>query len=232
MRKLFAAAALGVIALAACSDNDPTGPIIVDPVENNGRVRVVHGVTDVASMDVLFGSTMRKAGLAFGADYWEVIPAAATTVKVRKAGANDDLVKVELDVEKQTGYTILTFGSAAAPQSVVLTDGLAAPAAGKVKVRVAHAAASRGALDVYILAAAGDLATATPASADLALEAASEYIAKDPGSYVVILTEKGKKDALLTLTGVKLEASRGVTIAIVEKAGEGKPLAGVILTDR
>lgn len=227
MRKLFAAGTLGLLALAACSDDNGTEPIA------QGRVRVVHAVSNVATADVLFGSDTKKAGLAYKGVYESAtVPAGKATVKVRKAGATADLVKVEQDVASGKSYSIVAFGSEAAPQSLALVDDVSAPASGKAKVRVAHAAAGQAAVDVYLLAKAADLATATAAKTNLAAKSASDYVVKDAGTYVVILTETGKKDVVLTMEGVKLDAGKVLTIVAIEKAGGGAPIESITLTDR
>lgn len=227
MRKLFAAGTLGLIALTACSDDNGTAPIA------QGRVRVVHAMSNVTTADVLFGSDTKKTGLAYKGVYESAtVPAGKATVKVRKAGATADLVKVEQDVAAGKSYSIIAFGTEAAPQSLALTDDVSAPASGKAKIRVAHAAAGQGAVDVYLLAKASDLATATAAKANVAVKSTSDYVVKDAGTYVVILTETGKKDVVLTVEGVKLDAGKVLTVAAVEKAGGGAPVESVTLTDR
>lgn len=227
MRKLLAAGTLGLLALGACSDDDPTSPV------SQGRVRVVHAVTNVSTTDVLFGSDRKKADMAYKGVYeYASVPVGKATVSVRKAGASADLVKVEKDVAAGKSYSVFAFGSEAAPQSFVLDDDTSAPASGKAKLRVVHAAAAQGAVDVYILARATDLATATAVKPNVAAKGSSDYVTKDAGTYVVILTETGKKDVVLTLEGVKLDAGNVRTIAAVEKATGGKPLESVTIVDR
>ena len=51
MRYSFALAALAFVALAACSDDDATNPT------PQGRVRVVHAISDVPKADVLLDGT-------------------------------------------------------------------------------------------------------------------------------------------------------------------------------
>lgn len=227
MRKLLAAGTLGLITLGACSDDDPVAPI------SKARVRVVHAVTNVATTDVRFGDEVKKSGLAYKGVYeWGSVPVGKATVSVRKAGAAADLAKVEKEVAAGKSYSILAFGTEAAPQSFVLDDDVSAPAAGKAKLRIAHAAAAQGAVDLYILAKAADLAAATADRANIAAKSASEYVVKDAGTYVVVLTATGQKTAVLTVENVKLDAGKVLTIAAVEKAAGGAPLESVTLADR
>src|SRR5699024_10681248 len=154
-----------------------------------GRLRVVQAVSNVATADVLFGTATVKTGLAYKGVHTDASRAAgATTVKLRKAGAAADLVSVPVTVEANKGYTVIALGSEAAPQQLSLVDDISAPAEGKAKVRVVHAAAGAAAVDVYVVKAAADLATATAVKSGLAAKAASDYAVVDANAtYLVIL---------------------------------------------
>jgi hypothetical protein len=213
-------------ALAACSDDDPSGP------SNRGRVRAVHAVSNVNAVDVLLNTTSYKSNMAFkSSDGYRSVATGTTAVKFRKAGVATDLTTVNQNIANAVDYTVFAAGTEAAPQSFLLTDNNAAPATGKVKLRAVHAAIGAGAVDVYILANANQLATATPAKANLTEKTASDYVIRDAGTFVVIMTTVGTKTPVLTLNNVQVAAGRIRTIALVEKAGGGAPLEGVILSD-
>lgn len=222
-RAVFAVVAVSL--LTAC-DDDPSGP------RNEGRVRAVHAVSNVTATDVLLNTTSYKTNLAFKAsDGYRAIAAGATVIKFRKAGVATDLTSANQTVVNGAAYTVFALGTEAAPQTLVLTDNNAAPASGKVKLRAVHAAAAAGAVDVYVLANAADLATATADKTNLAAKAATDYIVKDAGTYVVIFTNAGTKTAVLTVPNVQLAAGKIRTIAVVEKAGGGTPLESIVLAD-
>ncbi|MGI8842685.1 MAG: DUF4397 domain-containing protein [Gemmatimonadaceae bacterium] len=124
------------------------------------------------------------------------------------------------------------YGSEAQPKSIVLTDDNVAPAAGKAKVRVVHAADREPNVDVYVLDDAGDLATATASATRVAPGATSAYATVDARTYVVTLTGVGNKTAVLTVQNVDLTNGRIRTIVATEKAGGGNPIEGVKLDDR
>jgi hypothetical protein len=213
-------------ALAACDDDDPSGP------SNTGRVRAVNAVSNLAAVDVLLNTTSYKTNLAFKtSDGYRSFATGTTSVKFRKAGVATDLITANQNIANATDYTVFAAGTEAAPQSFVLNDNNALPAAGKVKFRAVHAAIGAGAVDVYILANANELANATPAKANLTEKSASDYIIRDAGTYVVIMTTTGTKTPVLTINAVQVAAGKIRTIAVVEKAGGGAPLEGVVLTD-
>ena len=213
-------------ALVAC-DDDSTGPT------EFGRLRAVNAVTDVAQMDVLFNNSTYKTDLAFkGTDGYDEVSTGANIVKFREANATTDLHSANLTVINGGRYTAVSIGTKAAPQSFVLTDDGADPAAGKVKLRLAHGAAGVGAVDVYILANIDELANATPVKANLAVKTASEYFVRDAGTYVVVYTTAGTKTPVLTISNLQRAAGSVGTIIAVEKAGGGQPLESVLLADK
>lgn len=221
----IAIAAVALVALAACSD-ETTAPI------NEGRVRAVHAISNVGGVDILFNATTYKANVAYkGTDGYRAIITGATPVKFRKTGVAADLHAANVNIANAVDYTFFALGTEAAPQSFMLTDDNSAPAAGKVKLRAVHAAAASGALDVYVLANANELANAVANKANLAAKAASDYIVKDAGTYVVIFTTAGTKTAVLTVNDVQVAAGKIRSIVAVEKAGGGAPLEGIILAD-
>lgn len=227
MRFSFALVALAAVAVSACSDDDTTNPT------PQGRVRVVHAVSDIAKTDVLLDGTKVKAGLDYKtADAYRLGSVGQRAIKVRKENATTDLVSVNQNVQADKDYTVIAYGSEAQPKSIVLTDDNSAPAAGKARVRVVHAADGEPNVDVYVLEDAGDLAGATAAATNIAPGAASAYITKDADTYVVILTGVGNKTAVLTVDNVDLTNGKVRTIVAVEKVGGGTPLEGVKLNDR
>jgi hypothetical protein len=151
---------------------------------------------------------------------------------VRKQNAAADLVSVNHNVQADKDYTIIAYGSEAQPKSFALTDDKTAPAAGKARVRVVHAADGEPNVDVYVVKAAGDLATATAAATNIAPGAASAYVTKDADTYLVIFTGVGNKTAVLTVQNVDLANGKVRTVVAVEKVGGGTPLEGVKLDDR
>lgn len=223
MRRFFVM--LGLAAVVAC-DDDSTGPVA------EGRLRVVHGVANVALADVVVGTATVKTDLAYKGIVGVPVRAGAWPVKVRKADATTDLVSVSRDVADDESHTIVAYGTEAAPKSLVLEDDLTLPAAGKARLRVAHAADGRGNVDVYVVKAAGDVATATAVATNVAPGAASAYVVVNADTYVVVLTSAGTKDAVLSVAGVALAEGKVRTIVAVDKAGGGTPLEAISIVDR
>lgn len=219
--------ALSAVTLLTACDDDPSGP------SNDGRVRVVHAISNVAATDVLLNTTNYKTNLAYKAnDGYRTIATGATTIRIRKAGVATDLTTLNQNIVNAAEYTVFAIGTEAAPQSMILTDNNSTPAAGKVKLRAVNAAVAAGAVDVYVLANANELANATPDKANLEVKAATDYIIKNAGTYVVIFTTTGSKTAVLSVGNVQIATGKIRTIAAVEKVGGGTPLESVVLVDK
>lgn len=226
MRHQLALAAFALLALTACDDDDPTNPV------EQGRVRVVHAISDVTTTDVLMDGNLVKADLAYKtADAYRARTVGEHPIKVREANAAADLVSIDHDIDADEDYTIIAYGSETAPKSLVLTDDNAAPAAGKAKVRVVHAADGEPAFDVYVVEDEGDVATANPVASDIVAGEATAYVAIDAATYFVVLTEVGEKTEVLSVGNVDLTNGKIRTILAVEKAGGGGPIEGVKLND-
>jgi hypothetical protein len=223
--KLFAL--LGLVALGACDDDDGSGPA------PEGRVRVVQGIANVATADVLLDGTAIKEDLAFkAAEGYRAVGTGARAVKVRKADAVADIVTVNQAVQAGRDYTIIAYGSEAQGKSIALTDDNTAPAANKAELRVVHAASGQANVDVYVVKNAGDLANAAAKATNLAAGSATAYLEVDADTYLVILTGVGNKTALLTVQNVDLTNGKIRTVVALEKAGGGLPLEGIKLDDR
>ena len=219
--------ALSAVTLLTACDDDPSGP------SNDGRVRVVHAISNVAATDVLLNTTNYKTNLAYKAnDGYRTIATGATAIRIRKAGVATDLTTLNQNIVNATEYTVFAIGTEAAPQSMILTDNNTTPAAGRVKIRAVNAAVAAGAVDVYVLANANELANATPDKANLEVKAATDYIIKNAGTYVVIFTTTGTKTAVLSVGNVQIATGKIRTIAAVEKVGGGTPLESVVLVDK
>jgi hypothetical protein len=226
MRHQLAIAALALVALTACDDDDPTNP----PAQ--GRVRVVHAISDVTATDILMNGATVKTDLAYkSADVYRARNVGDHEIEVREADAATDLITLDHEIEANKDYSIIAYGSEATSKSLALTDNNAAPAANKAKVRVVHVADGEAAFDVYVVEDEADVATATPVATDISSGEASAYVTVDAETYFVVLTEVGEKDEVLSVPNVDLTTGKIRTIVVAEKAGGGGPIEAVKLND-
>ena len=231
-----------VLALAACSEEDvPTG---VQPTEATGRVRVVNAIANTVAgnrpVDVTLDALPVIANLAYGAaaplapaaTYYPVYVGARQLKTVRTAAPTTTLLDQSLTIAENTDYTVLMIGSGNTAQGVVLTDANAAPAAGSVKIRVVHGAASTANVDVYITSTTADISALAPTVANVAPRTATAYQTLAAGTWRVRLTTAGTKTVVLDVNNVAVPSLGVRSVFAFDAAAGGTPLVALTLTDR
>lgn len=227
MRLRYLALASALV-LAACSDDDGTGP---DP---KSRLRLVHAAPGTNAVALRRGSETLVASTAYGAAPAAYVQsdAGAASLAVRLVGGTADLATLSPTLKANDDYTLLLVKRAAGPALVALSDTNAAPAAGKAKLRIVHAAAAAGNLDVYVTAPDADIAAINPTVAALQPDKATTYQVIDAANRRVRLTTAGTKTVVLDVNPVALTAGQVKTVVAVEAAAGGSPLGSVTITDR
>ena len=231
MLKRILALALTVTALAVapgCSDDDnPTTPIA------NARVRVLHASPDAPAVDVLVDGEVALSNVTFtqASGYLDV-PAGARNFKVRASGTTTVVIDVTPTLAADTDYTVIASGLLASLQPWLLTDDNAAPAAGNVKVRLAHGAPSAPLVDIFVTAPGASLAGATPNLTDVPFGVASGYLEVPAGSYQVRICPANTTTVAIDSGALTLTAGQVRTAVAVDDAGGGAPFGAVLLTDR
>ena len=225
--KLRYLALVSALALAACSDDDGTGP---DP---KARVRLVHAAPGTANIMLRRGGD-ELVQAAYGAPPAAYLQTDAgnATLAARLLGGAADLATVTANLEQDDDYTVLLVKRQAGPALVALADTNDAPAAGKAKLRVVHAAAAAGNVDVYITAPDADIAAINPTVAALQPEKATLYQVIDAANRRVRLTTAGTKTVVLDVNPVALAAGQVRSVIAIEAAAGGAPLAALSITDR
>jgi hypothetical protein len=227
--------ALGAIALAACGDDNPTGP----SGSQNAKVEVIHAVADAPAVDVriadaapaVTGLTFGSTPPASGAGYVDV-PAGNRRIQVLAGGTA--VIDATRALVAGTNYTIIATGRAAGTPAIaplVLTDDVSTPAAGNIRVRIVHGAATVPNVDVYVGGAGAALPT-TPALANVPFRGAADLPAVPAGSYRVCVVLAGAAPA----AGCAIDVTTGaiaagaVVTAVALDAAPGSQSPGALLT--
>lgn len=105
------------------------------PEADGGFVRVVHGVTGGAAVDVYVNDTLFFPALA-AAGYTQHVSVAAGeyTVALKPAGGSDTLATADVTVESGKAITVAAFGSSSDVQLVALEDDIAGIEATQAKI--------------------------------------------------------------------------------------------------
>lgn len=216
-----------VIALAAC-DDDSSGP------EDRASLRFVHAAPGTGAVNARWGDAQVFAAVPYGGTAsYEAIRSGERALAVRAAGAAADLVASELELDDDGVYTVLLLKPGAAASLSLLVDDNAAPAAGKAKLRVVHAAAAiAGNVDIYVTAPDADLATQTAVAAGVQPGKASAYLVRDPGTYRIRYTTAGTKTVRFDAGTITLAAGQVRTVLAIDAAAGGGAMQAITLQDR
>ncbi|HKG95357.1 MAG TPA: DUF4397 domain-containing protein [Gemmatimonadaceae bacterium] len=224
---LLLAAALGA---AACDDDDPASP-----GPGAAQLRFVNAAPGAGAVTVKWDNSDAFTAVGYGssAAAYKTVDAGVRSVKVRAAAATTDLATGDVTAKRDEPYTVLLVKEGTAHSVVALADTNTAPAAGKARLRIAHAApAANGSVDVYVTAPGADLAAATPSAAGVQLKKASKYLDVDAGDRQLRLTAAGAKTVLLDAGTLSLTSGQVRTVVALEADAGGTPLKAVVLQDR
>lgn len=214
---------LGIVALGACGD---------DEVAAGGRVRVAHFSPDAGTVNLEVNGNEVIPGITYPNStlYYEVREGTNEVSLVSNAtGAT--LISETVTISGGDDRTIVALNTAANLESLALIDDNSAPAAGRVRVRLLHAAPSAGLVDIYVTDPSASLVGAVPAAAGVAFKDVSDYLDVAAGTYRVRVTAAGTTNVAIDDT-IDLFAEYVTTIAATERAGGGPPYALTQLLDR
>jgi hypothetical protein len=204
--KPLAFAALGLtamVALSSCGDDDKNP---VAPTPSPARVMVVHASPDAPAVDLQVDGAVAGSGLAYP-NNTPYLPLAAGNhaVKVNVAGTATTVIDANLALAAGMRYTVFAADSVSRIAPVVLTDDLAAPAAGKAHVRFVHLSPNAPAVDVAV--------NGGPVLfANKAFKASTAFTPVDAGTYDLEVRVAGTSTVALPLPGIALQAGKIYTV--------------------
>jgi hypothetical protein len=168
------------------------------------KVRVIHASPDAPAVDVYVDGNKVLTNVPFFtvSDYLDV-PAGEHQFQVTPTGqpASAAVIDARATVEAGKAYSFAATGQVASIQATILADNLAAPAAGKAKVRVIHFSPDAPAVDIKVKGGA----TLIP---NLTFPKDSGYVEVDAGSYNLEVTPAGASTVAIDLPNTAVEAGR------------------------
>lgn len=224
----FSFALLALVAAAsACSDDDDSnGP------SGTSYVRVVHASPDAPNVDVLVEDSLVLENVSYGtaSDYLDVA-SGNRNVKVRATGTALNAINADVNLRRDSSYTVLAAGALADIAPIVLQDDLTLPGTGNVKLRLVHAAPTAGNVDIYVTAPDADLATTTATVANVPFGAGTAYLEVAAGQYRIRVTPTGTKTVAIDTGSLTLTSGTISTGVAVEAEGGGAPYGALLLSD-
>ena len=198
-------------------------------------VRVVHASPDAPNVDIVANDGFMApliSDLAFGAFAGYVGLAPATyNIKVVPTGAETPVViEADLDLAAGTAYNVIAVDNLATIQPLVLTADNRRVGT-EAKLRVVHGSPTAMNVDIYLVAAGTDITDVAPTLADIPFLADTDFLSVAAGSYDVIVTPTGTKDAAIGPATIELAAAGIYTAIAADAAGGGAPLGLILLDD-
>lgn len=217
-------AALMSTACGGSSDDDGGGA---------SQVRLVNATTDYASLDLYVDDTLAsKETASFAAGGYVSLAAGTHALALKRSGSATTVSTSNRPLGGGAHQTLVAYGTENSLRTAYMTDGEAAPSAGKAKLRVLNAGIDAGALDTYVFPADAPLAEQTPASPSQQPETLSLYKEFAAGSYRVVVTAPGSKtDVRLDLPAVALADQQVATLVLTTTPG-GVLVHGLVLNQR
>lgn len=197
---------------------------------NNALVRVAHLVPGAPSVDVFLGDNKAFANAAYKqiTPYMEVAKG-DMKVRIRQAGqdAATPLVEDNEDFDNGKRYTIVALPtSGGRPEIEVLEDDFVAPASGKAKVRIIHAALDAGDVDVYVTGRQDALFDDISFKDD-----GDDYKEIDPINGALEIRQEDRNVVLVTVPNAMLEAGKLYTIFITGQTRGAARLEATVIAD-
>ncbi len=203
--KMFALGTLALVAAGAvtgCSDdnNNPVAPAV------QARVMAVHASPNAPGVDLLVDGVVAGTGLAFPNNTAYLNVAGGTrNVKVNVTGTSTTVIDANVPVVGGSNYTVIACDSVSKIGAIVLTDNLAAPAAGKAHVRFVHLSPNAPAVDVAV--AGGPVVFA-----NTSFKGFTAFTPVDAGTYDFEVRLAGTGTVALPVNGVTLTAGKIYTV--------------------
>ncbi|MBA2338938.1 MAG: DUF4397 domain-containing protein [Pyrinomonadaceae bacterium] len=196
---------------------------------NNALVRAIHAIPGPATVDIYDNETKLFNALRFKNTGGYVEVAARRHVfSVRPAGltTNTPLAQDSIGLSAGKHYTIFVLpGQTSIPATIkIMDDDLAAPAAGKARVRLIHASPDAGSIDVYTQG------TNVKISDKVNFQSASNYLEVAPTtSALEVRPTEGARNVIFTIPNVRLEAGGIYTIIFT---GNNSNMEAIVIEDR
>ncbi len=232
-RLLLLASLLLISALAACGSTTSPKP--------QANIRIVNASPDVGAIQVLLDDNIILSGLGFkDAISYNQVDAGTRNIKLVIPAVTTgttptplkQLVNVTQELLEGHFYTVIAANNSAAIEPLIIDDDSGEPAAGKLRIRVAHVAPAAPAVDIYV-SALTDVATlvgATPAISNATFKTVSPPIDLNPGDYVVRATTAGTKNIVFDSGKQSLAAGANVTLLAMEQGVSLSPISLVALS--
>lgn len=191
------------LVLTSCSDDDdnPVAP------ESSANLMVVHASPNAPAVDLLVDDMIAGSGLTFPNNTaYLSVDAGPRNVKVNVSGTSTTVINADLSLTENANYTVFAVDSVSKISTVVLTDNLASPAAGKAHVRFVHLSPNAPAVNIT-------LTNGTIVFGNRAFKQSTDFTPLDAGTYDLQVRDAATNTTVvLSLPGIALTNGKIYTI--------------------
>ncbi|MBW4027315.1 MAG: DUF4397 domain-containing protein [Acidobacteria bacterium] len=208
---------------------------------SSSYVKVIHASSGATNVDIKVGNSFAAQNLAFGnatSSYAHVPAGANLSIQLFAAGKDTNaLLSTTQSLQQNQYYTVLAIGVPVSLQLQVINDDLTPPKANNFKIRVVHASAAAGPVDVYVTAPGTDINNpknpTTPTLKNLTLGTVTSYLQVASGTYEIRVTPAGNPGTTLIdsgASGTNFPAGSIYTAVALDPAPNKSASFGFLLT--
>lgn len=229
MKYLLKISMLLLVSLSACGGGDE-GEVSRD---RETFLRFINGVPDVRGLDFFVDSKVYFSSVGYlqSPGYFK-IDTDSPDVRVTVSGSFATLYDSESSLDDNADQSLIVYGPADEPRSLLIDDDNEEPGNDVAKVRIINLSTSSRNVDVYLTQPRQSITNAVATADNLGFGAVSDYFVSDSGSYVLTITESDAKSPLGQRTNVTFEENSVYTIVVSDTAPGSRPLRTIVLKDR
>jgi hypothetical protein len=216
--------AVPVVALAACSDDDCTGPTCPGTPLPAGSLNVVNAANALGALQLIVDNEVQRLRIEPGTSSGLIqLEPGDHSVVLLRVGVTNQQAQVTVRLHDSIPRLVVAYDSSGFVRPIVVADTGATVPEGKTKLRVMHAAAGAPALDVW--RTQPDFATPVRIMTPFEYKAASAYIQSTPGTWTVTVTPRDAGATAptnpLAQTSVALASGERATVVLVPGSTAG-----------
>jgi len=194
-------------------------------------VRFGHFSPDAPNVDIAVDDVVQLADVPYLAVASPIrIDAGTRRITASATGTTMAALDVEADLADDTRYMVPAVDFLAQIDALVLVDDLTPPDPGMVAVRLVHASASAGIVDIYVTGPMDDIGPLDPTFADIPFLAYTGFVTLPAGDYRVRITPAGSKMPVIDTGTLSLLDGQIRTAIAADATGGG--FTAVLLEDR
>lgn len=193
---------------------------------SSAHLRLVDAAPIESTLDMLLDSKNLASGVGYGsASAYASVASGSRHLQIETSGTTNVLFDQTTSLSSGTSNTVLVTNSGAS----VLTDNTSTPASGNISIRAINASGILGTADVYIVTAGTDINTVNPTAANVIFSSGTAYQTLAAGSYQVIFTLPGQKNAVISSSPSSF--SSGQVRSVVGLDGQNGGFTTAVLSD-